>query len=393
METTLTTPNLSERGEWTSASNSEADSLCAGRHRAQRGLPEQQSDIADRGTRVHQWLHWQRASANGSLDARTVAEPKLADYSEIELALRCWDLEQEEKRLWLEAIGGDHGEVVECLSEHRQWLAFEHNGDTLKHSGQADVIYRTGCYVLACDTKSGFLEVTPPNENLQLRDIAALTASNTPTLLWEVRVQIIRPFGKRQPPCSYNMAAFVIALDGMTERVKKSNDPDAKRTPNEISCRYCRAKGTSRCPESQAAVVTLSATAQELIARPTAEFLDACKLAMSIAKQAQQNAKALLSVDPDAIPGYTLEPNEPMRPIVDAQEAWNRAAASGITLEQFMATVKVGKTELEALLKAKHRDLTNRDRIPHGEWSKIMSEFHAGILGEVVKEPSLKRHD
>ena len=42
-----------QRGLWTSASNALSDSLCPGRHQAQRNLPPSESDDASHGRAIH----------------------------------------------------------------------------------------------------------------------------------------------------------------------------------------------------------------------------------------------------------------------------------------------------------------------------------------------------
>ncbi len=63
-----------EVGPWTSASNAQADLLCAGRHAASLGLPEVPSDDAESGTRIHKALAGELPVEQLSFDEREVYE-------------------------------------------------------------------------------------------------------------------------------------------------------------------------------------------------------------------------------------------------------------------------------------------------------------------------------
>lgn len=372
-----------ERGLWTSASAAERDRLCAGAHLASRDLPENTSDSAQEGKAVHAWLHWRRLSMEADLP-----EP-VCNY---ELAGRCWDMEQKAVDQWLARLPAESERYqLEVFSEKRFWLDY----GPFRHSGQPDGVYRKGRWVCIRDSKSGWLEVTPPNTNEQLRDLAVLVAANSPLELVEVEVGIDQPGAEANPPCVYDRESIQTARLLLEKRVIASNDPKSKRTPHPDACRFCRAKGTSRCPESVTGVVSLAALSTmssgdlPLEEIPDARLLEACLLAEPIIKSVKERARKALEANPASIPGFKLEPNAPNKPISDPGQCWARCASQGMTLDQFMNCVKVGKGDLEDTLKEIIRAKTGKKRVEG--WTPLWLRLLDGITTEEPKAPSIKR--
>lgn len=384
----MNTNQPTERGQWTSASAAERDRHCPGAHLACLGLPESTSEGAQKGREIHAWLHWKR-SGGKPMDMTyqeqewVVGEPDpdtepVCDY---ELAGRCWDLEQQAIQDWLARKSESEFPEFKVYSEKRLWLS----AGTLKHSGQCDCAVVSGNRVLILDVKTGWQEVAAPASNEQLRDLAVLWWWETQCD--EVTVQIIQPGVEKQPPCVYGREELEESHRRLVARVVASNDPNAKRVPGEVQCQYCRAKGSSRCPETQQAVVTLPPLPVAEI--PSPKLVEAALMAQGVAKAILEAARAALKDNPDAIPGFKLEPNAPNKPITDPGACWARCSTQGMTLEQFMTCVKVGKGDLEAALKEVIRAKTGKKRVEG--WTPLWLKLLEGITTEEPKEPSIKR--
>lgn len=362
------------------ASSAESDDLCAGRYWAQRGLPESPTDASEAGDRVHNWLHWVRTGGMSF-------PPPLEGDAEIELAQRCWDIELKEKAEWLERMGVDASEV-HIHSEERLF-----SGNPLyPYSGQPDVVYHIPWKGAAIfDAKSGRLPVPPSNRNKQLRALAALYRFSTATASQNisVAVQIIQPFAKREPQCIYEEDDLHKAWSEIKQRVDRSMHPNAPRTPGEVQCRWCKAKGSARCPETQQAVISLSK--MEVATIPSPQLVEACLLAEPIIELVKQRAREALIANPDAIPGFSLKENSPNEPITATEEAWSRAYEFGLPRNDFLECAKLTKGDLEAKLKALYRRKTQRDRIPVKEWDEKWQAFLDGITTSQPKQPTLVR--
>jgi len=267
-----------ERRGHTSASNAASDRLCPGRHLAQRGMEETESAEASQGTLIHSVFAGEKPeTVLDSESAKTLRRAK-----EIEsIILGNW------------ICGIDVKGPAECHREKRLWNYVE------DHSGQADAFWtvdaENGKHALLEDLKSLYGEHDDADENEQLRDLAALIYCNygvqsvtafinQPNVAWKVEdVKLVR----------YSEKDLMRAYREMNERVLKSNLPTSPRIPGLKQCQFCKAAGTSRCPESQKALVTLG-TAQFDIdtASPSerADWLD--KLTM-IAKIAEKSIAEL----------------------------------------------------------------------------------------------------
>ena len=388
----MKTEDQNLRGNWTSASAALRDSICSGAHKACLGLPETSSPEAQAGRDTHAWLHWKRQL---EYIKPVGVEPGIEPVCDYELAGRCWDMEQKAVAEWLARLPSEAEQYeLEVFSEQRFWLDIG-GVYAFCHSGQPDGVYRKGRWACIRDSKSGWLEVTPPNSNEQLRDLAVLVAVNSPLELLSVEVGIDQPGAEPQPPCVYDRDTIQTARFLLEKRVIASNDPQAKRTPHPDACRFCRALGTSRCPETQSAVMSMSSAVvmhggQWPVAEiPSPRLVEAALLAKGVSQAILDAAKAALKANPDAIPGFKLEPNAPNRPISDPGACWARCSTQGMTLEQFMGCVKVGKGDLETTLKEIIRAKTGKKRVDG--WTPLWLKLLDGITTEEPKEPSVKR--
>jgi len=237
----MTTQTTDERRGCTSASNAAADKACPGRHLAQRGLKETESAEATQGTLIHAVFAGEKSE--DVLDSESLKTLKRAN--EIESII-----------LGNFLCSLDVEKPAECFVEKRLWNYTE------THSGQADKYWLVKCtdgtHALLEDLKSLYGEQQSAAENEQLRDLAAMIYCNhgvktvtafinQPRVAWKVEdVKLVR----------YSEKDLMRAYREMNDRVQRSNDINSPRIVGP-QCQYCKAAGTSRCPESQNAIVTL----------------------------------------------------------------------------------------------------------------------------------------
>jgi hypothetical protein len=337
---TQTGPQL--RGLWTSASNSAADRACPGRHLAQRALPDDKSEASQAGDRIHAALAKQ--------------DPAGLDLEETEMYDRC---KRVEEALVIAYFGADVAQMKMFPSrEKRQWIEWMNEGG-LRHSGQADAIYRRKDKALVIDYKTGRNETAGSPHNLQLRDLAVLNWVNMP-LLTEIGVAIIQPWITEKPDiCAYKLPDIKKGITELLARVKASNDSASQRVAGDVQCRFCRAK--PNCAEYQAWAGTLVPMVDRTIFEvPVAEwtpeqrasFLNNLGPAEKILAECKEAMKAGLKEDPAFVPGWGLKDGQKRDTIVNAQAVFSSFSETGGTLEQFMECITVGKTKLKEALSA-----------------------------------------
>jgi len=330
-----------ERGSWTSASGAPADALCAGRHLAQFGLHSERSADSQRGDTIH------KALCDGT-DAGL-------SFEERETLEACKSIEQK-------VVTQFFGAGVEPwrARERRFWIRFEFDGDVveLRHSGQVDVVYRHELRALVIDFKSLAGDTPNSPKNLQLRDLAVLVRDNL--LVDEVGVCICQPFVTHSPElCVYSQPNLILARAHMRERIIASNNPQSKRTPGELQCKFCLAAAHGTCVEYQqwagqiappAIMAALDVPIAQWSPETRSRAMDAVKQGRKLLDTIEDSVREGLGTDPAFCPGWELAPGRNIETIDDPQTVYERFIALGGKHEAFMETVNVRKGHLRAEL-------------------------------------------
>lgn len=373
-----------ERQGWTSASNALADSLCPGRHMAQAGLPDVETKYATSGSRVHLAL----------ADPTAVEVTQNFTPAERDIYEACREVEKAKVLEFFPDSGQESGpdRRMKVFREHRYWCTFQGpDGRTYKHSGKLDVLYRQSLRALIVEYKTLPGDVPDSPRNLQLRDQMELAWGNLVTVE-EIGVVVVQPLVTRDPQiCVYRPADRLVAQRQMFERIVASNQPDAPRIAGDVQCNYCKAKLQCAAYQkfaSQMAPPALLPVLEVPIASWTpqqrSQVMNALKAFEKFSDEIKEHIKTGLGSDPEFCPGWTLKPGAMRESISDPQKCFERFAALGGKLEQFMESVNVGKMALKAAVQSatgtKGKAL-----------EKKMAELLDGIVEQSRTAPSLKK--
>lgn len=339
-EETELKPDLSVRGQWTSASNATADELCQGRHQAQLSIPEPpESEDAKFGTAIHKVL----AGETGV--ALTTEQESIVD------SMQGIDL-----KVLTTFYPNVAGKVDPPMRERRLWIEW---ADKLKHSGQIDVAHIIGYRGLIGEYKSLPGDVPTSPSNLQLRDQAVLLATNVPGLK-EIGVYVNQPLVTHSPEiCIYQVADLDRARDDLYRRVFQSNQRNAPRTAGEVQCKYCRAKPVCKEYQKFASSIVLAGENTVLSGVSVVDwtpamrtmFMDRVSLAEKWLDECKEQLREMLTKDPNSVPGYTLKEGRNNPTIINPGAVFANFQAQGGTQEQFMQAVTIGKGKLAEALK------------------------------------------
>lgn len=326
---------IDERKGATSASNAEADLRCQGRHLAQIGIPESDSEDAKFGRAIHEAL---KNNDGGKL---TVEQ-----YSIFE------SIQKIESQKVAEFFGNVQTQVVR---EKRFWVKIKHGERVYEHSGQPDVVYRGGTRALVIEYKCLVGDLPSAPTNLQLRDQVVLIHGNTP-LLAEIGATVFQPLVTMEPElCVYNKEHIARAEQEMWERVIASNDPAGKRSAGEVQCKFCRAR--FRCQEYQtwaSSMIPALSVFDVPVAQWTpdhrAMFCNRRAVAQKWLDECDAEMKKALKADPKAIPGWKLAPGRLLESVNNPQAVFDKFTELGGKVSQFMQCITVGKTKLKTTL-------------------------------------------
>lgn len=364
------------RNGLTSASNAEADLLCPGRHLAQRGLVSADSKDAASGTLVH-------AAFAGALEANNLSGPQRKTVQrgkEIEhLLVSEWFVKQgvTSDSLRLDPNKGQWHEEIQKRAHRELRLWAYLNGQKI-HSGGIDALWLAGNmkYALIEDLKSLFGDIEDAASNQQLRDYAALVYLNygceqvsvfinQPNVRWKLEDQKL---------ITYEAADLERAAKEMKERVLASQKLDAPRIPGKKQCNFCLAAGTSRCPESLAAIKAFHRDEEELGGgweywepKERGNYIAICKEVESLAEKALKLAKEEIKKDGGWAVGWKVTDDQTVRSVESAGEAVAALteafddSASDIR-HDIAASCKLSITDLEAIHAKYSKAETPEDR-------------------------------
>lgn len=348
-----------------SASSLDRIAACPGSHAAESRLPERNSRDADEGTNLHDVM-------SGARDRKGLTSGQI------------WAVEfceRQDQALWLEHVAGL------IWDERREWASSAQLLDSII-TGKPDRVIWGGNLALVEDYKFGRIEVDHAEINLQLRAYAILAAQEN-RHHEAVTVAIIQPHAtleNRVTVAQYAREDILQAKAELNDILVTASKADAPRRPG-AHCRYCKALGTSRCPESteQAMALAPLTNAQVMpVGAELAKFLEAKVLLKPMLEALDNHAREQLQADPASIPGWYLTDDIPVRKLPDVETAWAAADAAGVTAAEFMAACSVGVGALEEKMRAK---FGWRAKDTKDQFDRIMAE----ALASETKRGSIKR--
>lgn len=278
----------------------------------------------------------------------------------------------------IEKVFGGDAPNIKVIKERRLWCQIAKtpgdkrpNPERLRHSAQADYIARLGSRLLIVEYKSlpGDVPASPQNE--QMRDQSVMASRQL--VASEIICAIVQPLVTMDPElCIYDSITIARAEQEMFKRVRNSNNPHAQRSPNPTSCKFCKA--VTNCAEYQQwAGSQLPDTApitgvpvSQWTPQQRAHFCKMLPVAQKWLDDAKEAMKRQLKEDASSIPGYHLKDGAEQQTINDPQELFTRVVALGqewakaengemhadhVLLPLFMDCVKVGKGDLEAMIR------------------------------------------
>lgn len=357
----------------TSASNAQADSLCPGRHLAQKGLTSTESEDATFGRIIHAAL-----AAN---------DPSKLTTDQLDIYDSCQQIEAR----FVDQLFGPDRTKAKVFVEQRFWVKVKAKDSDARydHSGQPDKIYRLGPRGLIIEYKTLPGDLPSSAENMQLRDQAALAAGSL--IMSEVMVVPIQPLVTHDPvPCLYDAVSIKQAEAEMFERVRRSNDPNSPRIAGEVQCKFCLAK--PHCKEYALWAAAFLPARIALPDLPVSEWTVEQRVAFcsgvgAVEKWIDDNKEAmkrLLNDDAEAVPGFYLKPGAIKEAVTDPEALFTRFTALGGTLEQFMSCIAIAKGKFEDQVRA----VTNK------KGKGLTAQVNAlleGIVEHKQNSPSLAR--
>lgn len=332
-----------------SASGMQRLVLCPGSWLAEKAYPEESSEAAEAGTRLHKHME------EGTLP-EDAAEAEAVEWCRVQ-----------ERALVEKYVAPEGGETV--LRELRWWERDR------RFSGQQDVVYVLGEIALILDYKFGRVPVPVAADNLQLAGAGLLAFDNLPGVK-VVFCGILQPLASRQEPrlVRYNRVAEAHLRGYLVRAIDAAEQPEARRVPGEVQCRYCKAKVD--CPACMVMVRSVTggpasadlsqglSTPRQQLSEATscwadwtpekkAEALELAVLAKKWAEAVERRAKADLK-DGFGIPGWSLGAGRKTFKVTDAQGAFAHLnGLLGVTGEEFAGCCTVKISELDKVVHAK----------------------------------------
>lgn len=321
------------------ASSLERVALCPGSYFAEKGLKSVQHPAAKEGELLH------------SAMAKQVALNEL-NREQGRLVRLCTELGRELKQRTFGEPAPGMANVAPGIVSMERFISWRCSTGVI--STKLDYVTVHENKALVIDWKFGFGAVEPSEVNLQLRAYALAVAQEWPDVT-EVHVAIIQPYADREhrvSVCVYGVEDLVTAaiqLGGILELLRIAETVGLPpRYPGEAQCKYCKALGTERCPESTEtakALAVISPSEIMPVGADLAAILNQCGVVMNVVEAIREHAKAELAAGRE-VPGWKLRDGNNVRTLPDPQEAWS-VMGDYMSAESFMSACKVTVGALE----------------------------------------------
>lgn len=383
----MANPLITPARALSSASSLQRRALCKGSALAEHGLPSEESSDAAEGTLLH------NLDANPELDRSELDEEQVFAL-EKNKALR-----DEFFARSLSSLGVPNDAPRKEFVEQELWLCGVDglpwksplNGEGFPGHPDRVVYFPEQKVAVIFDSKFGRIEVPHSAINYQLKVYAVMFAEN-----FECNKVIV---AITQPRCSnpfhaaeYSGKDIPKFKQEILNILADTLDLNAKRVPSIEACKYCRAQGTERCPESLQVAKDIAVTRIDELTIDQLEAMSTqIELAKSVCEAWTDRMKAILATNPELIKHHELKSTGNTRSCKDSAAAFDRAFKAGYlgtdirnAALEFNTCVTVSIPKLETLV-GKNLGLKK-------ELAKLrVSDALLDAIEEKPKAPSLKR--
>ena len=334
---------------------------CPGAFYAEDGIPWQDSEWKAEGTLLHSAV-----SDDSKWDGLTTEQKRVVSICR-----------EAGRQLLVDHVSSNNKYAHEA---YLQWGA-----NRFKLSGKMDFVAWDEASSLIIEWKFGreLVEVAPSKR--QLRCYAVLMDINYPRE--RVVVAIVQPYAepdRRVTICGYNRKDLDQATTEIIQIAKQIEQGKDTRIVGP-QCKYCKAAGTNRCPESLGnteALVQIQKREVMPVGAELSAWLERAKAAEPVIEAIKQHAVEEIQAGRD-VPGWRVGRAQVLRTLPDAAMAWD-LAQSVIPPEKFTEACKVSVTSLQDVM-AEHCGWPNK--IAKDEFNKVMGP--AIVTGE--RRGSLER--
>ena len=292
------------------ASSAQRVALCPGSVHAEDGLPER-TDGGDtgRGTLVHALIANRYGMIPASLKAAEEAPAdRRREAEEIADAL----IARFEKTAGF-AIDPLDVRVLENAVHFGAW------------EGHPDLVLAHGGALHVVDWKTGWQGTPDAADNAQTRVYAVACAHGSAA---QAFTYVVTP--GEATVCRYTPADLAKAAAELASIYSAALPANAPRFESVSACRYCRAFGTERCPETQnlparipaSEVAAFAEKLQVAEADELAGVEETCALIARLHEQVREEIKRRLAADPQAVPGYKLTTGRTTRKVTSTEQAF-----------------------------------------------------------------------
>lgn len=369
---------------------------CPPSHQMAFGIEDTESAVAASGTRIH-------AVLAGEADISTLSSDEEQTHD------MC--------RHQADALIAEHiiGTDVDTLTEVR--LGLTHFGravvvsnkaqQSLRFTGQADLIIIDGTHALIIDYKTGRGDTADAVDNHQLMALAALVSLHRP--ITSATVAIVQPWAGKPTVAKYDTEML---REAEAKLISTLNAAEVATPADAVAgshCKWCKAK--MHCPAFQAAALSvtdaidaesISGTDEQVKAQIFSRMGDHSSMSNEMMIRIQEGGRKFMEwflvahdlelrrrIAAGEIDGYSLRERKGRRSVSDVTTVFSRLSAHGVTGDAFAAECSVPLGSVKTLIKqstgAKGKALDNLvDEVLHGA-----TEISKGSL-EIVKNNQLE---
>jgi len=369
---------------------------CPPSHQMSLGIADTESAAAASGTRIHAVL-----ANEADISTLSSDEEQTHDMCKHQA----------------DALIAEHitGTDVDTLTEVR--LGLTHFGravvvsnkaqQSLRFTGQADLIIIDGTHALIIDYKTGRGDTADAVDNHQLMALAALVSLHKP--ITSATVAIVQPWAGKPTVAQYDLETLRAAeakLISTLNAAERANVADAVAGDH---CKWCRAKMV--CPAFQAAALSvtdaivpesISGTDEQVKAQIFARMGDHTSMSNEMLIRIQEGGRKFMEwflvahdvelrrrIAAGEIDGYSLRERKGRRSVSDVTTVFSRLSAHGVTGDAFAAECSIPLGSVKTLIKqstnAKGKALDNLvDEVLHGATETSKGSF------EIVKNNQLE---